>query len=67
MKDTATSRFDELRMAECLIGEARLCEHIAAACADETTAAKFMRLARECKEAASNNRNSSAASSRANA
>jgi len=56
MKNNTTAHFDELRMAECLIGEARLCEHIAAACADEMTAAKFMRLARECKEAASNSR-----------
>ena len=55
MKTGSTPRFDELRMAECLIGEARLCEHIAAACADEMTAAKFRRLARECKEAANNN------------
>jgi hypothetical protein len=54
MNDEARSHFDALRMAECLIGEARLCEHIAAACADETTAAKFMRLARECQEAAGN-------------
>jgi len=43
-------------MAECLVGEARLCEHIAASCADEMTAAKFMRLARECKEAANKSR-----------
>ena len=56
MKDDATPRFDELRMAECLVGEARLCEHIAASCADEMTAAKFMRLARECKEAANKSR-----------
>jgi hypothetical protein len=39
-------------MAECLIAEARLCEHIAAACADERTAERFKRLARECKDAA---------------
>jgi hypothetical protein len=55
MKDNATLRFDEIRMAECLIGEARLCEKIAAACADELTAAKFKRMARECLEAAGNN------------
>jgi hypothetical protein len=55
MKDNTTLHFNELRMAECLIGEARLCEKIAAACADELTAAKFKRMARECLEAADNN------------
>lgn len=52
MNENAPTPFEQLRMAECLMGEARLCEHIAAACADETTAAKFKRLARECKDAA---------------
>ena len=39
-------------MADCLLGQARLCEQIAIACADEERAAKFRRLAQECKEAA---------------
>ena len=48
----STRSFEQRRMAECLQGEARLCELIAAACADEETAEKFKRLARECTEAA---------------
>ena len=39
-------------MAECLIGQARLCERIASSCVDEKTIHKFKQLAKDCKEAA---------------
>ncbi len=39
-------------MAEVLIGQAHLCERIAAVCSDEDTAKKFKTLAQECRDAA---------------
>jgi hypothetical protein len=40
------------QMADCLMGQAALCDNIAAACAKEEEADKFKTLARECREAA---------------
>jgi hypothetical protein len=39
-------------MAEVLLGQAHLCDRIAAECSDEDTATKYKRLARECRDAA---------------
>jgi hypothetical protein len=39
-------------MAEVLLGQAHLCDRIAAECSDEDTATKYKVLARECRDAA---------------
>jgi hypothetical protein len=39
-------------MAEVLMGQAHLCERIAAECPDEDTAKKYKTLAQECRDAA---------------
>jgi hypothetical protein len=39
-------------MAEALLGQAHLCDRIAAECSDEDTAKKYQMLARECRDAA---------------
>jgi hypothetical protein len=51
MQDKHAS-FEQRKMAECLLGQAHLCEQIASACSDEDTAEKFKRRAQACKEAA---------------
>jgi hypothetical protein len=52
MKKVAASLFAQRQMADSLLGQAALCDKIAAACAKEEEAAKFKKLARECREAA---------------
>ena len=52
MPGSSSSQFERDRMAECLIGQARLCERIASSCVDEKTIHKFKQLAKDCKEAA---------------
>jgi hypothetical protein len=44
--------FDQRKTDECLLGQARLCEHIASACSDERSVQKFKDLAQQCREAA---------------
>lgn len=51
MKEAAPL-FQQQQMADSLLGQAALCDKIAAACAREEDADKFKRLARECREAA---------------
>lgn len=52
MPATHGSAFERQQMANCLMGQARLCERIARACLDQERAQKFKRLARECRDAA---------------
>lgn len=51
-REAVRDTYNQRKMAECLLAEAEICDHIAAACADEPQAAKFKRRARECREAA---------------
>ena len=46
------SDFERHKLADCLIAQAHLCERMAGACTDATSALKFKTLARECREAA---------------
>jgi hypothetical protein len=52
MKDSGSVHFKHDQMAESLLGQARLCERIAADSADAVTAEKFKRMAQECRDAA---------------
>jgi len=45
-------RYRGKHMAEVLLGQAHLCERIAAECSDEDTAKKYKVLARGCRDAA---------------
>lgn len=46
---------DLRKIAEALLAQAELCDHIAAACANDAEAAKFKRQARQCRDAAARN------------
>ena len=45
------SMFDRDHLADCLLAQAHLCERIAARCWDEQVAAKYKKLAQECRDA----------------
>ena len=55
MQERIENGYERLQIPEHLLVHASLCEHIAKACNDEKSAAKFMDMARQCRMAAAAN------------